>query len=46
MKLKATLFLGIAVVALTLASCKSGKTSCDAYGKTTTEQPSDLASTK
>ena len=46
MKLKATLFLGITIVVLGLASCKSGKTSCDAYGKTTMEQPSDIASAK
>jgi hypothetical protein len=46
MKLKATLLLGITVVVLVLASCKSGKTSCDAYGKTTVEHPSDMASAK
>ncbi len=39
-----SLILAISALLISITSCKSGKSSCDAYGKVKTENVSDQAS--
>ncbi len=41
---KITTVLAIIVILMSMVSCKSGKSSCDAYGKVEATQNSDQAS--